>query len=102
MQLLYLTQFICKSCCILGQKIVKKNGNWPEPHKYAYLYEGLLANCPYRQFFDTDTLCNPANAESVRQLSQLQDEDEEKAKTFFNRTFRSGTIVIKALNCELT
>jgi hypothetical protein len=39
-------------------------------------------------FFDTETVCNPANAESVRQLTQMEDEDT--AKTFFNDTFRSG------------
>ena len=99
MQLLYLNQFIFKSCCVLGQKWVSKNGNWPEPSKYAHVYEGLLANCPYRQFFDTKTLCDPANAEAVRQLSQM--EDEEQAKIFFNATFRSGINVIKTLYCEL-
>jgi hypothetical protein len=101
-QLLCLNQFIFKSCCVLGQKWVSKNGNWPEPSKYAHVYENLLANCPYRKFFDTATLCDPANAKSVRQLSQLQDEDEKKAKAFFNATFRSGTNVIKALHCKLT
>jgi hypothetical protein len=50
-------------------------------------------------FFDTETLCNPANAQSVRELSQMQ--DEEQAKSFFNATFRSGTIIIKALHYEL-
>ena len=100
MQLLHLNQFIFKSCCVAGQKCSSKNGNWPEPHKYAHVYEQLLANCPYRQFFDTKTLCDPANAESVRQLSLM--EDEEKAKNFFNATFRSGTNVIKALHCKLT
>ncbi len=99
MQLLYLNQFIFKSCFVVGQRCVSKNRNWPEPSKYAHVYENLLANCPYKQFFDTDTLCNPANAESVWQLSQMEDEDE--AKAFFNATFRSGINVIKTLHCEL-
>jgi len=55
-------------------------------------------------FFDTETLCNPANAESVQQLTLM--EDEKEAKTFFNATFRSGrsvtgTNAIKTLYCIL-
>jgi hypothetical protein len=78
---------------VLGQRWLSKNKGWPEPSKHAYLYENLLANCPYKMFFDTETLCNPANAESIRHLTQI--EDEEQAKTFFNATFRSGTNVIR-------
>ena len=95
-----LIQFIFKSCIVSGQRWCSKNRGWPEPHKFAYLYENLLANCPYKMFFDTETLCNPANAESVQQLTQM--EDDEQAKTFFNATFKSarsvaGTNVIKLL-----
>jgi hypothetical protein len=92
-------QFIFKSFFVLGQRCCSKNRGWPEPSKHAYLYENLLRNCPYKMFFDTETLCNPANAQSVRELSQMQ--DEEQAKSFFNATFRSGTIIIKALHYEL-
>ena len=104
MQLLCYEQFIFKSFIVLGQRWCSKNRGWPEPHKFAYLYENLLANCPYKMFFDTETLCNPANAESVRQLTMM--EDEKEAKTFFNATFRSGrsvtgTNAIKTLYCIL-
>jgi hypothetical protein len=56
---------------ILGQKLVSGNSNgWPELSKFSYFYEKLLGNCPYRQFFDPTSLCDPANAESVQQLSE--------------------------------
>ena len=83
-----LIQLIFKAILVLVQKGVSKNNGWPEPSKFAHFYENLLANCPYRQFFDTATLCDPANAESVRQLSQM---DEEEAASFFEATFCGST-----------
>jgi hypothetical protein len=85
-----LIQLIFKAILVLVQKVVSKNNGWPEPSKFAFFYENMLANCPYRQFFDTTSLCDPANAESVRQLSQM---DEEEAASFFEATFCGPTML---------
>jgi hypothetical protein len=76
-----------KTIILLVQKAVSKNRGWPEPSKFAHLYENLLANCPYKEFFDTASLCDPANADSVRQLTLLEG---TAATSFFNATFRSA------------
>ena len=81
------SQFAGKSLVVLAQKCLSKDGGWPVPSKYAHVYENLLANCPYKHFFDTDTLCNSANAENVSQLSKRDGKD---ARDFFNATFRNG------------
>jgi hypothetical protein len=54
------------------------------------VYENLLANCPYKQFFDIDSLCQSANAENVSQLASLARQEDKKAEEFFNLTFRNG------------
>jgi len=81
------SQFAGESLVVLAQKCLSKDGGWPVPSKYAHVYENLLANCPYKHFFDTDTLCNSANAENVSQLSKRDGKD---ARDFFNATFRNG------------
>jgi len=70
---------------VLLQKCFSKRGGWPEPSKFAYFYENLLANCPYKNFFDTASLCDPVNATCVEALSQMEGEE---ATTFFETTFR--------------
>jgi hypothetical protein len=51
-----------------------------------------LANCPYAPFFDTATLCNPENEETIRQLSQKRGKE---TINFFNTTFRSAKSVLE-------
>jgi len=70
---------------VLAQKFFSKRGGWPEPSKFAYFYENLLANCPYKNFFDTASLCDPANAAQVEALSRME---ENEATSFFETTFR--------------
>jgi hypothetical protein len=71
----------------MAQKCLSTDGGWPVPSKYAHVYKNLLANCPYKQFFDIDTLCNSANAENISQLSKREGKD---AQDLFNATFRNG------------
>jgi len=40
---------------VLAKKWFSKRGGWPEPSKFVYFYENLLANCPYKMFFDVDS-----------------------------------------------
>jgi hypothetical protein len=70
---------------VLIQKCFSKRGGWPEPSKFAYFYENLLANCPYKTFFDVASLCDPANAALVETMSRMEEKD---ATTFFEITFR--------------
>jgi hypothetical protein len=70
---------------VLAQKCCSKRGGWPEPSKFTYFYENLLANCPYKHFFDTASLCHPANAAQVEALSRME---ENEATSFFETTFR--------------
>ena len=58
---------------VLAQKWFSKRGGWPEPSKFAYFYENLLANCPYKMFFDVASLCNPANAALVETMSRMEE-----------------------------
>jgi hypothetical protein len=93
-----LIQFACKTFVVLGQKLVSGNGDgWPEPHKFALFYEKMLGNCPYRQFFDTTSLCDPANAESVRHLSELRDQE---AASFFEETFCGPHSQRRSITCQ--
>ncbi len=71
---------------VLAQKVFSKWGGWPEPSKFAHFYENLLANCPYKNFFDTASLCDPANAAQVEALSRMED---DQATSFFEATFVS-------------
>ncbi len=70
---------------VLIQKCFSTRGGWPEPSKFTDFYENLLANCPYKNFFDTATLCDPANAAQVEALSRME---EKEATSFFDTTFR--------------
>jgi len=70
---------------VLAKKWFSKRGGWPEPSKFVYFYENLLANCPYKMFFDVDALCNPANAALVETMSRMKEKD---ATNFFEITFR--------------
>jgi hypothetical protein len=70
---------------VLIQKCFSKRGGWPEPSKFAHFYENLLANCPYKTFFDVASLCDPANAALVETMSRMEEKD---ATTFFEITFR--------------
>jgi hypothetical protein len=51
------------------------------------MYENLMANCPYKHFFDTHSLCQSANAKNVSELSKREGKDTQD---FFNATFRNG------------
>jgi hypothetical protein len=73
------------SFIVMAQKWFSKRGGWPEPSKFAYFYENLLANCPYRNFFDVASLCDPANAALVETMSRMEDKD---ASIFYDITFR--------------
>jgi hypothetical protein len=70
---------------VLAQKWFSKRGGWPEPSKFAHFYENLLANCPYRNFFDTASLCDPANAALVETMCRMEEKD---ATCFFEITFK--------------
>ena len=70
---------------VLAQKCCSKRGGWPEPSKFAHFYENLLANCPYKTFFDVASLCDPANAALVETMITMEEKD---ANTFFEITFR--------------
>jgi len=70
---------------VLAQKWFSKRGGWPEPSKFAQFYENLLANCPYKTFFDVASLCDPANAALVETMITMEEKD---ANTFFEITFR--------------
>ncbi len=72
---------------VLAQKWFSKRGGWPEPSKFAYFYENLLANCPYKDFFYTASFCDPANAAHVETLSKM---NEHQATSFFEATFLSS------------
>ena len=70
---------------VLAKKWFSKRGGWPEPSKFAQFYENLLANCPYKTFFDVASLCDPANAALVETMITMGEKD---ATNFFEITFR--------------
>ena len=57
------------------------------PSKFAHLYENLLEHCPYRQFFDTESLCHSDNEKNV---SKLLEKTGQEAVDYFNATFRGS------------
>jgi hypothetical protein len=72
----------------LAQKVFTKDNGWLVPSKFAQLYENLLSNCPYKQFFDTESLCHSDNEKNV---SKLLEKQGQEAINFFNARFCGST-----------
>jgi hypothetical protein len=87
---------------VLAQQCFTKDKGWPVPSKFAHLYENLLEHCPYRQFFDTESLCHSDNEKNV---SKLLEKTGQEAVDYFNATFRGSNRIgqrneiIKLLLC---